>query len=69
MFIRAMREGKHMGQSRPILPPMPWHVFRNMTDDDLKGIWAFLRTLTPITNHVPDPVINEPPPPAPAQKK
>src|SRR5215472_6073304 len=24
MFIKAIREGKHMGTSRPILPPMPW---------------------------------------------
>lgn len=65
MFIRALRTGKHMGQSRPILPPMPWHVFKNMTDDDLKAIWAFLKTLPPVTNHVPDAVINEPP----AEKK
>ena len=65
MFIRALREGKHMGQSRPILPPMPWPTFKNMTDDDLKAIFAFLRTLPPIVNHVPDPVINEPPAPAP----
>jgi hypothetical protein len=69
MFINAIRLGKHMGQSRPILPPMPVHIFKNMNDDDLKSIWAFLRTLTPITNHVPDPVINDPPPPAPAQGK
>ncbi len=61
MFIRAIRQGKHMGQSRPILPPMPVQVFKNMTDDDLKAIFAFLKSLPPITNHVPDPVINEPP--------
>ena len=69
MFIRAMREGKHMGTSRPILPPMPWQNFRNLTDDDLKAIFAFLRTLPPVTNHVPDPVINPMPPPPPAAKK
>jgi hypothetical protein len=66
MFIRTIRLGKRMGQSRPLLPPMPWEDFSKMTDDDLKAIWAFLRTLPSITNHVPDPVINEPPP---AQKK
>jgi hypothetical protein len=67
MFIAAIRTGKHMGKSRPILPPMPWQDFRNMTDDDLKAIWAFLRTLPPISNHVPDPVIA--PPPTGGQKK
>jgi cytochrome c553 len=57
MFVRAIREGKHMGTSRPILPPMPWPVFRNLNDDDLKAIFAHLKTLKAISNHVPEPVI------------
>lgn len=54
MFVRAIRTGKHMGTSRDILPPMPWPAFRNATDEDLKSIYAFLRTLKPVVNHVPD---------------
>ena len=50
-----------MGTSRPILPPMPWPVYRNMTDDDLKAVFAFLRTVPAVNNHVPEPIINEPP--------
>jgi len=50
-----------MGTSRPILPPMPWPAFRNLNDDDLKAIFAYLRTIPAIANHVPDPVIAEPP--------
>lgn len=61
MFIKAIREGKHMGTSRPILPPMPWQVFRNYTDDDLKAIFAYLKSIPPVTNHVPDPIIAEGP--------
>ncbi len=60
-FIRAIREGKHWGDSRPIMPPMPWDVIRNMTDEDLKSIYAYLRTIPPVVNHVPD---YEPPVPA-----
>lgn len=60
MFMRAIREGKHMGTSRPILPPMPWQVYRNMTDEDLKSVFAYLQTLTPIANRVPDAVITDP---------
>jgi len=60
MFITAIRTGKHMGHARPILPPMPWPVYRNATDDDLKAVFAYLRTLEPITNHVPDAVPTEP---------
>jgi cytochrome c553 len=60
MFINAIRQGKHMGTSRPILPPMPWQVIKNYTDDDLKAIFAFLKSLPPVANHVPDPIIAEP---------
>jgi hypothetical protein len=56
MFVRAIREGRHMGASRPILPPMPWQSFRNLNDEDLKSVFAYLRTVPPITNHVPDPI-------------
>jgi mono/diheme cytochrome c family protein len=54
MFVRAIRTGRHMGTSREILPPMPWPAFRNASDSDLKAIYAYLRTIKPVTNHVPD---------------
>lgn len=54
MFINAIRQGKHMGTSRPIQPPMPWQWYRNFNDDDLKAMFAYLKTLPPIVNHVPD---------------
>lgn len=56
MFIRALREGKHMGQSRQILPPMPWQFVGKYSDDDLKAIFAYLKSIKPIANHVPDPL-------------
>jgi hypothetical protein len=56
MFVKALRTGKHFGVSRPILPPMPWQHFAKLTDDDLKAIWAYLRSVPAITNHVPDPI-------------
>ena len=55
MFVKAIRTGKHMGTSRDILPPMPWSMYRHATDDDLASVFAYLRTIKPITNHVPDP--------------
>jgi hypothetical protein len=54
MFVKALRTGRHMGVSREILPPMPWQSFRTATDEDLKSIYAFLRSIKPLTNHVPD---------------
>jgi mono/diheme cytochrome c family protein len=58
MFIRAMRTGKHMGTSRSILPPMPWPWYAQMRDEELKAIFAYLKSIPPIHNRVPDP---EPP--------
>jgi hypothetical protein len=54
MFVRAIRLGKHWGQSRPIMPPMPWKVYRNLSDEDLHAVWAYLRSIPPIENRVPD---------------
>ena len=56
MFIKALRTGKHQGAGRPILPPMPWYWYRNMTDDDLKAVFAYLQSLPPINNPIPDPL-------------
>lgn len=55
MFIRAMRTGKHMGTSRAILPPMPWPWYGKMRDEELKAIFAYLKSIPPIENRVPDP--------------
>lgn len=56
-FITALREGKYKGnkEGRSLLPPMPWFVYRNMSDLDLKSIFAFLKTTKPIENRVPGP--------------
>jgi hypothetical protein len=56
MFLDAIRTGRHEGRGRPILPPMPIGVYRNATDADLKAIFAYLRTLPPIRNRIPQPV-------------
>jgi len=34
MFVNAIRKGKHMATSREILPPMPWRMQANLTDED-----------------------------------
>jgi mono/diheme cytochrome c family protein len=56
MFVRALRTGRHMGVSRPILPPMPWTALKNMSDEDLKAIYAYLRTIPAVHNRVPEPL-------------
>ncbi|MFN7916769.1 MAG: c-type cytochrome [Vicinamibacterales bacterium] len=56
MFIKAIRTGRHMGASREILPPMPWPNYARMTDDDLKAVYAYLRSIPAVHNRVPDPL-------------
>jgi hypothetical protein len=56
IFIKALRTGKDMGEGRDILPPMPWDLIGQMTDADLKAVFAYLQSLPPIENAVPDPI-------------
>ena len=53
-FLKALREGKHLGVGRPIAPPMPWPAYRHATDDDLKAVFAYLRTVPPVKNQAPE---------------
>lgn len=50
-FLQTMRSGKKPNGTQ-MQPPMPVDVYQNLTDDDLKAIWAYLQTLKPITNAV-----------------
>jgi len=56
MFLKAMRTGKHLWEGRDILPPMPWPYMAQATDADLKAIFAYLQSIKPIKNAVPDPI-------------
>ena len=56
MFVKAMRTGKHMGSGRDILPPMPWQGVGALSDEDLKAIYAYLRTVPAVANPVPQPL-------------
>jgi len=50
LFIQTLRTGQ-VG-ARKLSSIMPWGYFRNMTDDDLKAIFAYLRTLPPVRHRV-----------------
>lgn len=59
-FIKTMRVGKHLGVGRPLLPPMPWPSFGQLTDADLGAVFAYLMSQPAVANQVPTPT-----PPAP----
>jgi hypothetical protein len=56
MFVNAIRTGRHFGQpsARAIQPPMPWQQYSQISIEDLKCIYAYLQTVKPVSNVVPD---------------
>ncbi len=56
LFLTVLRTGQV--KARKLSPIMPVMVYRNLTDDDLKAIFAFLRTTKPVKHRVND---SEPP--------
>lgn len=57
-FLGALKEG-HVG-ARRLSPAMPSWIYRNMNDDDLRDMFAYLRTLAPARHLIDN---TEPPTP------
>jgi mono/diheme cytochrome c family protein len=51
-IIAAIREGRRP-DGRIIWPPMPIHLYRDMSDSDVQAIVAYLRQVAPVKNAVP----------------
>ena len=65
MFLDIFHKGRHLGgDGRPVYPPMPWNFVRYRSDEDLKAIFAYLRSIPPLRNMPPTEKI--PPPVADA---
>ena len=56
-FLKTIRNGQ-IG-ARTLDAAMPWGAYRNMTDDDLKAVYAYIHQLKPIVHHVDNSI--EPP--------
>jgi hypothetical protein len=50
LFLQVMRTG--FVKARKLNSIMPVAEYRNLTDDDLKAIFAYLRTLKPVKHRV-----------------
>ncbi len=57
-FKRAITKGLYKGLegSRPLLPPMPWENYKNITDADVHAIYTYLQSTKPVENVVPAPL-------------
>jgi hypothetical protein len=49
-FLKVIHTGNPGG--RTLNPIMPWGYFRNMTDEDLQAIFAYLKTLNPVCHRI-----------------
>jgi hypothetical protein len=52
-FVSAMKLGKHAGSGRPIAPPMPWQALSTLTEQDLRAMFAYLKSQPAVNNAVP----------------
>jgi hypothetical protein len=50
LFVKTMRTGNIGG--RRLSPVMPWRDVGSLTDDDLKAVWAYLKTIPPVAHDV-----------------
>lgn len=57
-FKTAMTQGKFKGieGSRMLLPPMPWFNFTELKNEDVSAIFAYLKSIKPVSNVVPQPI-------------
>lgn len=55
-FIQTMKTGRHEGKGRPLLPPMPYPIIASLNDEDIRALFAYLQSLPPVRNRVPQPV-------------
>jgi mono/diheme cytochrome c family protein len=57
--IRAIREGIHKDGSA-LFPMMPYAEYRNMSDDDVQSLVAYLNSLPPVRHEAPRPTLGFP---------
>lgn len=62
-FMKALREGKFKGLdgTRTLLPPMPWQDFKYAKDEEINAMYAYLKSIPPVHNIVPQAAIVPPP--------
>jgi mono/diheme cytochrome c family protein len=50
LFMETIRTGRV--RARQLSDVMPWRFYRNMTDEDLKSVFAYLKSLKPVDHYV-----------------
>ena len=55
-FINCLKKGLYKGLdgSRPLMPPMPWQDYSQMSNNEIKAMFAYLKSVKPVHNIVPE---------------
>ncbi len=53
-FLKVFHEGIEPKKNRVLAPIMPYFAYHGMADDDVKAVGAYLQSLTPVKNDVPE---------------
>jgi len=56
-FIATIRSGQHQGVGKRIKYPMPWQELAELDDQELAAVYAYLRTVKPVSNKVPESIV------------
>jgi mono/diheme cytochrome c family protein len=51
-IMRAIRDGIHREDDRLMFPPMPFYMYDTLSDEDVRAVVAYLRTVPPVKNRV-----------------
>lgn len=56
MYFASIEEDQWVSTAHALRsrPPMPWFALRDMTEDDLRSIWRFVRSLGPAGTPAPE---------------
>ena len=57
MFIATIRSGQHQGMGKRLKYPMPWQELAELDDAELAAIYAYLMSVKPINNKVPESIV------------
>ncbi|NIP31842.1 MAG: c-type cytochrome [Candidatus Dadabacteria bacterium] len=56
MFVNTIKTGKHPKSNKFLNQPMPWAEYSKLTNEEISSIFAYLMTIKPVYNKVPEPL-------------
>lgn len=56
-FLATIRSGRHQGVGKRLKYPMPWQELAALNDEELAALFAYLQTVKPINNKVPESIM------------